>query len=613
MANGFMGKILWVDLTSGKITEETLDEKICRDFIGGYGIGARIIFSRQKAKVDPLGPENILGFMTGPFTGTQALGGSRYAVVGKSPLTGTWGDANSGGNFGPYLRFAGFDGVYFTGQSPEPVYLYIEDGKAELRDAAFLWGKDTTETEDILKQELGDKTEISCIGPAGEKLSLIAGVINNKGRAAGRSGLGAVMGSKKLKAIALKGTQPVPVFDAALTLELRKKYTPLLGGPVGMFRQFGTPALTEGTLKSGDGPVKNWGGVVDVDFTHLEKIDGNAVISKRARKFGCYRCPLACGGHMKEGTEEYKFPAGIHKPEYEILGMFGTNCLNDNLDSITLANDICNRAGLDTISACSCIGFAIECYENGLITREDTGGIELTWGNHRAMIAMLEKLAKREGFGDILTDGTRKAAERIGKDSSRFAMNIQGQEFAAHSPKFGYTMAVSVRMDATPGRHTRDGGINAAGVPMPKFDPQSWSGRGDPTRIAINFAHIQDCAGLCDFVCLTYPDANLIVEFMNALTGWKVTMDELIKTGERITNIRHAFNLREGLNPLDFKMPDRMIGKPPLTAGPMAGKSVDEASIDREYCEAMDWDIKTCRPSDKKLIELGLEDVAKVI
>jgi aldehyde:ferredoxin oxidoreductase len=613
VANGYMGKILWIDLSMDKITEEALDEKICHDYIGGYGIGARILFDRQRAKVDPLGPENILGFVTGPLTGTQALGGSRYAVVAKSPLTGTWGDANSGGNFGPYLRFSGFDGVFFIGQATKPVYLFIDDGNAQIRDADHLWGKDSYETEDILKNELGQDTEIVCIGPAGEKLSLISGIINNKGRAAGRSGLGAVMGAKKIKAIAVKGQQVVPVFNAALTAELRKKYISLMGGPAALLRDFGTSAMIETSLMSGDAPVKNWGGTFGADFKHVEKIDGNSVVNLRARKYGCYSCPLACGGHMKKGTGEYKYGAGVHKPEYQTIAMFGSNCLNDNLDSIIMANDICNRAGLDTISAGACIVFTIECYERGLITKQETGGIEMTWGNHKSIIAMLNKLAKREGFGSILADGVKKASDKIGKTANIYGRQIQGQETAAHNSKTSYKLAVSHRMDATPGKHTRSGSSIPPGVPMSKSDPDSLPGRAESSKISINFQHVEDCTGLCQFVATTFPDASVLVEFMNAITGGKYTMDELLKAGERINNIRHVFNLREGLNPLNYKNPDGMVGKTSPKLRPVAGKSVDEDAIDREYCLAMDWDIDTTRPSDKKLKELGMGDIAKVI
>lgn len=613
MANGYMGKILWVDLTSGNIKEEALDEGICRKYIGGYGLGAKIIFDRQKPGIDPLGPEAIFGFVTGPYSGTPALGSSRYVVVGKSPLTGTWGDANSGGNVGPYLKFAGYDAVFFTGISAKPVYLLVENGKASLRDAAKIWGKDTFETEDILKAEHGKDAEVACIGPSGEKLSLIAAVMNNKGRAAGRSGLGAVMGSKKLKALVVKGNLKVPMFDEAKATELRKKYTGELTGPIGLFRNFGTSGIAAMSMKSGDAPVKNWAGVGIRDFPNPEKISGNSVIDQQTRKYACYRCVVGCGGHMKAGTGEYQYEEGAHKPEYETLAMFGSNCLNDNLESIIKINDICNRYGLDTISAGATIAFTIECYENGIITSRDTGGIEMTWGNHRSIVAMLEKLAKREGFGNILADGVKVAASKIGRGADQYAMHLQGQEYPAHDPKLGYSFAVAYRMDATPARHTRGGGMNPPGLPMQNFDPKSWTGRGEAQKIGMNFNHVVDCVGCCSFVFGTYPNAGVLIEFLNAITGWNLTMEETLKAGERIANIRHAFNLREGLNPLTYKAPDRIIGKPPMKEGPLAGVTVPEDIIAREYCEAMDWDPKTTMPSKKRLLELGMEDVAKVL
>ena len=398
MAGGYMGKMLWVDLSQGKLQEEEIDEKLCRKFLGGYGLGARILFSRMKMGANPLGPDNILGIITGPLTGTPAIGGSRYTVVGKSPLTGGWGDANSGGFFGPKLKFAGYDAVFFIGISPKPVYLVIDNGKAHLKDADHLWGKDTYETEDLLKDELGKDVEALCIGPSGEKVSLIASVMNNKGRAAARSGLGAVMGSKKLKALAVKGNMKVPLADEQKIKELRKKHLGELSGHVTMLKQYGTPAIMVRLAKAGDSPIKNWAGVTAVDFPNVEAIGGDEVIKRQEKRYACYRCPIGCGGHMQEGTGEYKYEAGAHKPEYETLAMFGSNCLNDNLESIIKVNDICNRYGLDTISAGASIAMAIECYENGIITKEDTEGLELTWGNHRAIVEMTEKLARRKAL-----------------------------------------------------------------------------------------------------------------------------------------------------------------------------------------------------------------------
>jgi aldehyde:ferredoxin oxidoreductase len=613
MPKGYLGKILWIDLSQNTIKEEALDEKLCRDYIGGFGIGAKIIFDHQKAKIDPLGPDNIFGFMTGPFTGTQALGGSRYSVVGKSPLTGTWGDANSGGYFGPALKFAGFDGLFFKGIAAKPVYLFIDNGKAEIRDAAHLWGKDCCETEDIIRKELGNDVECACIGPSGENLSLIAGVINNKGRAAARSGLGAVMGSKKLKAVAAKGKIKVPVFDEAGVAEFRKKYTPELGGPLPLFRAFGTPGIFAQSVQFSEAPIKNWGGIPDVDFPNFNNIAGDAVVARQEKRYACYRCVVGCGGHMKEGRGEYKYSAGVHKPEYETLGLFGSSLLNDNIESIIMANDLCNRYGLDTISAGATIAFAMECYENGIITKEDTDGVEMTWGNHRAIIAMLTKIGKREGFGNILADGVKIASEKIGRNSEKYAMHIQGQEYPAHEPKNGYTFAIAYRMDATPGRHTRDAGMPPPGLAMPEFDRKSFFGRARAQKIAMAYYNVADSLGLCHFVLGTYPDASVMLDFFNVITGWNYSMDDLIKAGERIVNIRHCFNIREGFNPLKYKNPDRMVGKPPFKEGPLSGLTIDEETIDREFCEAMEWDTKTTKPSKNRLHVLGMEDVAKAL
>jgi aldehyde:ferredoxin oxidoreductase len=606
-----MGKLLWVDLSAGVIKNEILDEQFCRSYIGGYGFGARIILDRQKPGADPLGPEAIFGIATGVVTGTPMFSGSRYTVVGKSPLTGGWGDANSGGAFGPHLKFAGYDGVFFTGISPKPVYLFINNGKAELRDASGIWGKDTFETEDILRAELGKDVEVASIGPAGEKLALISCVMNNKGRAAGRSGLGAVMGSKKLKAIAVKGDMKIPLFNEELLGELRKKYLSQLGGPLPSLREFGTAGFTQKSAHSGDSPVKNWGGVGVVDFPHPETLAGNLIKDQESKKYACYRCPIGCGGHMKAGTD-YQYENGAHKPEYETMAMFGSNCLNNNLESIIKANDICNRYGVDTISAGASIAFTIECYENGLIDRKDTGGLEMTWGNHKAIVAMTEKLVRREGFGDVIADGVKKAAERIDRGAEKYAMHIQGEELPAHDPKLGFAWGITYRLDPTPARHTQGPQPSPPGL-MPPFDRTVQLGRGKAHKIGTNMTHFLNSSGMCSIALGSLPNVSVFVEFINAITGWNMTMDEVLKTGERIGALRMIFNLREGLNPLLFEIPGRVIGNPPKTAGPTAGVTVNEAGMDKEFLTEMDWDLKTCKPSQAKLLELGLGDLIKVV
>jgi aldehyde:ferredoxin oxidoreductase len=610
MARGYMGKMLFVDLSKNELKDEVLGEKLCRQFIGGYGIGARIIFSRQKAGVDPLGPDNTFGILSGPFLGTPALSGTRFTVVGKSPLTGSWGDANSGGYFGAYIKFAGYDAVFFTGISAKPVYIFINNGKAELKDATHLWGKDTYQTEDIIKSELGKDVEVACIGPSGENLSLISAVMS-RSRTAARSGLGAVMGSKRLKAVAVKGNMKVPLADEKETKELRSKYLGQLGGHIVFLKPIGTPFLTLPGIQDGDSPTKNWGGVGVIDFPNAELIGGDAFVERRSKKYSCYMCPIGCGGYMKAGTGEYKYEAGSRRPEYETIAMFGTNCLNNNIESIIKANDICDRYGIDTISAGATVAFAIECFENGLITKKDTDGIELTWGNHKAIIAMTEKLAKREGFGAVLADGVKVAADKVGKGADKYAVHIQGQEVPAHDPKCGFHLATTYRLDPTPARHFQGSEeFHPAGL-IPVFDRGSFAGRGEAHKIGSNFKHAVICAGMCLFVYMALPSVEPIAEFMRAVTGWDMTKNEFLKTGERIANLRQAFNIREGLNPLQFKVPDRIIGKPPQKEGPLAGITVDEDTLDKEYLAAMDWDLTTAKPSKKKLLELDLEDVAK--
>jgi aldehyde:ferredoxin oxidoreductase len=589
MARGYMGKWLFVNLSTGKIEAEALDDSLCKDFIGGYGIGARVLYSRQKGGVDPLGPENTLGLLTGPLTGTPATFGARYCAVAKSPLTGGWGDANSGGHFGPHLKFAGCDGVFFTGISERPVYLLIDNGKAVLKDAGKLWGKSTYETEDTLEAEYGPTAKVASIGPAGEKVCCVACIMTNKGDAAGRSGLGAVMGSKKLKAVVAKGEMKVPIADIEAANNLRKEH--LAEGKMFLerFGVYGTGGHGDTSAQSGDTPVKNWGGIGIIDLPDVSGLNKDKIIANLDKRKGCWHCPAACKASLKKGIE-YDYPAGSHRLEYETIGAFGANCANTNAESIAMANHICNSNGMDTISAGSIIAFAMECYENGIITRKDTDGIELTWGNHRALVAMMEKMVKREGFGDVLADGVKKAAERIGRGAEKFAVHIAGQELGMHDPKggfFGERMTTAMyHMDATPGRHTTG------------FGPSQF------------MQYVNSAAGLCMHGGMAGNPPKYIAGFLKVVTGWDRSMPELLKCGERIANIRHVFTLREGDNPLQRFVHPRIIGRPPQTQGPLAGVSTDMEAQAYWNLGGLDWDRVTTRPSRVKLLELGLKDIA---
>jgi aldehyde:ferredoxin oxidoreductase len=619
MARGYMGRILNVDLSTGRMYDEPLDESLCRDFLGGYGIGAKILYDRMAAGVDALGPDNLLGFFTGPLTGSPSIEGNRFVVVCKSPLTGTWGDANCGGTFGPHLKFAGYDGILFSGISDQPVYLAIEDGRAELRDAAFLWGKDANQTEDLLKQTLGEskgragkKVEVACIGPAGEKRSLISCIMNDYGRAAGRSGVGAVMGSKQLKAIAVSGNAEVPLFDADKTQAMRKAFMERSGGAHALFVNYGTIGITGDSAVSGDSPVKNWGGVGPVDFpSGKDKFNKDTVIAYQDKKYGCWRCTMSCGGHMSVKEEGPYQGVAHHKVEYETAAAWGTMALMDNFPALIKINELCNKYGFDTIAAGCTAAFAVECYENGILTPQDTGGIELNWGNDAALITLLDKMAVREGIGDVLADGVKRAAERIGKGSEAYAIHVQGAEVPMHDPKFQPGLATTYKMDATPARHTQgheDMPPMLAG--WPEHDKYTWAGKGELHKQCMEMVHVVNAAGVCLFAYLSY-DWNFVPEMLRAVTGWDIDTDECYRIGERIANIRHAFNLREDLNPLHFEVPGRIIGDPPQTEGNVRHITVDIDTQVREYCAAMDWDPETAVPSRERLVALGLEKVAQ--
>jgi aldehyde:ferredoxin oxidoreductase len=420
------------------------------------------------------------------------------------------------------------------------------------------------------------------------------------------------MGSKKLKAVAVRGKLQFPLHDEAKVKMLSRVYRSQLRGAYGFLSKHGTAASTARCAHSGDGPIKNYGGVGVVDFPEVAPLEIEHLMERQERKYACYHCPVGCGGQMKEGSGEYHYEAGSHKPEYESLAMFGANCLNNNLESLIKVNDICNRYGIDTISAGAVVAFCIECFESKIITRKDTDGLEMNWGNHRSIVAMTDKLARREGFGEVLADGVKKAAEKIGKNADQYAIHIQGKEVPAHDPKFSRSFGITYRMDATPGRHTQ-GPNPAPPDALPVVDRQATTGLGKRQRAGSSLYHVVNCSGLCSILFSCLPTVESLPEYMKAVTGWDATLEELMQSGERISNLRQAFNIREGLNPLKFHVPGRVVGIPPFTEGPTAGVTFDEITLDREFLVEMDWDLETTKPSYSKLVQLGLEDVAKDI
>ena len=615
MPGGYMGKFLWVNLNDGSLQEEAPDESLLLNFIGGYGVAARILYNRIPPKADPLGPENILGFITGPLTGTVAPTGTRWTVAAKSPLTDGWGDANGSGFFGVALKRSGFDAVFFTGISDHPVYLYLEDGQAELRDASDLWGMDTYQIEDWVKTTLGKAVEAACIGPSGEKQALISGIVHTKGRTAARSGLGAVMGSKRLKMVAALGTRTVPVSDAEAVKALNRKYVKEITSGVGsamFYRVTGTPGYIAPGARNGDSPTRNWGASTDA-FLDASPLEFKEIVKYRVKRHSCWKCPVSCWGTSQADYDGRVVEA--HQVEYESASGFGTMTMNNDYPSMLRANEICNRYGLDTISAGSCVAFAFECFEHGLISKEDTGGIELKWGDHKAMNAMMEKLARREDFGDVLALGVKRAAQKLGPEATPFAIHCGGQELPMHDPRFEPGMGVIYQMDATPGRHTQACQYCVApGFPTgrPEFgaNREIQQGRGRWVKEASCLNHVVNVSGVCLFGYLS-THVTFIPEFISAVTGREFTVEDMLLTGERIANIRQAFNVRAGINPVTAPIPERAFGRPPLPDGPTAGVIVQVEAMAQEYLDDMGWTKDAAIPQPEVLERLGLSDVAK--
>jgi aldehyde:ferredoxin oxidoreductase len=424
------------------------------------------------------------------------------------------------------------------------------------------------------------------------------------------------MGSKKLKCVVVKGQMKVPVHDEQKMKDLRKHYLKQATGAFDVFKKYGTAGITHDAILSGDGPVKNWGGAGTTDFPSERgrRISDDAVVGLEGYKaYGCWHCPIACGGKVAQrgGRFPLELNNGVgHKPEYETLAMFGSNLLNDDLPSIVKANEICNNLGMDTISAGAVIAYAIECYENGLITREQTGGLELKWGNAAAIVALAEKIGRREGFGDALADGIRTAWTQLGRIGTEYAVHIQGEEIPAHDPKFTPGLASTYWLTATPGRHTQGGELVAGpGLAIPAADKYTYSGQAEGHHILVAAVEVVNAAGLCLFGYLSYP-FQAVIDQLTAATGEAWDLERVITTGTRIYTMRHAFNLREGLNPLDRNMPGRIVGEPPLKEGNVKNITVDYRTLAKEFLERLGWDTRTTVPNEKCLNELGMQFLA---
>jgi aldehyde:ferredoxin oxidoreductase len=616
MSNAFIGQILRVNLTSGVVSTETLNPQWARHTLGGAGLATRYLFELTSPGIDPLGAENVLIFMTGALTGTPSASASRYSVVAKSPQTNLWGQSNSGGFFGPALKWSGFDGVIFEGVSPEPVYLWIRDGEAELRNASHLWGLTVPESDDRLQSEIGRLATVACIGPGGENLVRYASIMNNKNRAAGRTGMGAVMGSKRLKAIACSGNRHIPIYNSEEFKRVTQRQREFMDESILKitFETFGTNAVADLVNIRGGYPVQNW---QSGTFEQIENVNGQAMTDQvLVEGVRCFACPVACGRGTEIRQGKWKGAHG-EGPEYETADTLGAMCGVDDLNAITMANYRCNELGLDTISAGATIAFAMECYQRGVLTNEQTGGIALEFGNGDLVVDLIERIGHRNGIGDLLAEGTQRMAEKLGAGSEHYAMHVKGLELPAYDPRAAKITGLGY-VTANRGGDHMNGYIQAPTFIDIPFMIVDNSMIRDPlvanpedARVLIdmeNALSVLDALGGCKFMGILLS-ANEIVDLVRAATGWDFDLDEFRKCGDRLQTMARAFCNREGLRRDHDILPERLM-EDPLPDGPAQGMVLDRSSLEKlkdAYYELREWDIATGVPTPAKLHELDLD------
>jgi aldehyde:ferredoxin oxidoreductase len=659
---GFHGKVLIVNLADGSTSTETVDNEVYRKYLGGYGLGAHLIWKHYPAKADALAPEACFTIVAGLLTGTHAPFSSRSQICGKSPLTGTWADSNSGGAVASQLAQAGYDALLVHGKAKEPSVLVIRDDEVAVECAGDLWGQEIPQTFDALREKYGSKNEVSvsAIGPAGEKQSRIASVMNDRYHAFGRAGFGAVYGSKNLKAIVVAGSKKVPVaypdrFEA-LCGDVNRQYKQSLGlfmrlmvwftapkrwlgwlyrlmaklrmkvqAPIAAMRQLwtkrGTTAAVSMSIENGDCPVGNWKGVGSRDFplsSRGHKLDGLQVDRYVTKRLSCGDCPMPCKGIVgvkKRGLSD------VRRPDYETLCGFGANILNDDLETVIACHDACNRYGIDAVSSAATLGWVCEAVEKDLLSKDQLDGIDMRWGDGEAALALTVKMGRGDGCGAWLAQGVARAATHLGRGSDSFAVHVHGQEPAYHDPRFTPLMGVTYIADPTPGRHTAGSASwnesFGVGFPLPAGVPKTeqsvaWKGTANKGLVQAHFSNayqVMNGLGICEFTLLT--GSLPWKEMVNSLTGWQLTEADLLQCGERIQNLRAAFNWREGIKPADFKPHPRMMGEGDgnLDAGPLKGVKVPLLTLRDDYYRAMNWDPQTGHLSQTRADELGMGEV----
>lgn len=623
MIKGFTGKILHVNLTEEKFHIEEPGEKFYRKYMGGSLIGGYYVFNNMDAKIDPMSKENVIVFSLGPATGAAISGASRHSVTTKSPLTNTIASSEAGGYWGPELKFSGFDAIVIYGAASKPVYLWIHDGECEIRDAQMLWGKVTKEAQTMIREELGDeKIRVACIGPGGENLVRYACITNELAHFNGRNGMGAVMGSKNLKAIAVRGHQKPEFHNVKKIHEMALEAAKKVGedGFASAFKELGTNQNFEWYTPMGGVPTRNWSSGT---FEGVEKINAKAIKNSVLKKSGtCWSCAQSCKRVVEVKEAPFVDPA-YGGPEYETTAMCGSNLGISNIITISKINEICNKYTLDTISCGGTVGFAMDCFEKGIITIDETDGLKLNFGNEDSVLQLIEMIGKGEGFGKILGQGTARVAELWGDEAKKLAIHIKGKEFPAHMPQVKGSLALAYAClpfgpDHVSSEH--DGAIAE--------DPISYKLRGlgcdQPQDIRelneeksklvwytqCGYSAI-DTLSLCQFIFghWTLFDLNELVDFINAATGWETNLFELMMVGQRRIQLFHAFNQREGFTSEDDILPERLYA-PLDDVGPSAGFSINREDFSKAksmYYALAGWDKNTGMIPDSKLIEIGLD------
>ncbi len=611
--HGWTGHLLRVDLTRGEIRREALDPGWARDYVGGRGLGARLLYEEVDPRVDALSPENKLVFATGPLTGTNASCGARYMVMTKGPLTGAMTTSNSGGLWGPELKFAGYDAIVFEGRAPEPVYLWIFDDRVELRDASRLWGEGVFETEDRIRREVGvPGASVAAIGPAGEKGVLYAAIVNDKFRAAGRSGVGAVMGSKNLKAIAVRGTGAVRVArpEAMMAAQWAQKHA-LRQAPLTSegLPAYGTLALMNVINEHGALPTRNY---QQAQFEKAEDISGERLAETRlAANKACFACTIACGRVSRisdEGVGRYTLQTSPRNwkhategPEYENAWSLGADCGVSDLDAILKSNTLCNDLGMDPISLGATIAAAMELYEKGVLSDAQVG-MPLPFGSAEALVALTEATGYRRGFGDELALGSKRLGEKYGHPE--VFMGVKGQEFPAYDPRALQGMGLGYATSNRGACHLRAYTVAAEVVGEPEpMDPRATEGKAQLTVDMQNISTAVDATGLCLFLTFGNTLSDL-TPLLAAATGIDYGDDDLVRAGERIWNLERVWNMRAGIDASEDKLPKRMLEEP-IPAGPTKGAVNKLSEMLPEYYRVRGW-TEDGRPSAEKLAALGI-------